>query len=250
MTTGDSTSGSRNLAEQYWTTMARTADLVRKLTALADRYDAAIAAGDREAADCGPRVALMRATAEAGRKLIRSRAPAAFPPREQPAVTDLERADRARSRDVSASSRDTAAQARDERATERDVRVRAVVQHGELDFSGRFLAACDRDSAAGDRADSLADRRAAQRDRDDSPPPVDLRTPARTYALLTGLEKRAVVRQAQGILMARTGLSAAEAFEALLLTATAPGTLDDVAAHVVDFGELPPLKVDDRHRHA
>jgi hypothetical protein len=95
MTTDKSTrgrTGSRDLAEQYWMTMARTADLVRKLTALADRYDAAIAAGERQAADCGPRVALMRATAEAGRQLIGSRAPVAVPRGEQPAVTDLERA--------------------------------------------------------------------------------------------------------------------------------------------------------------
>lgn len=235
--------GGLDLAEQYWTTMARTADLVRKLTALADRYDAEIAGGDQHTADCRRRVALMRATAEAGRQLIRSRAPHAFPVRQQSAPTALERSDGAHSRDVHASMRDAAAQVRDERARAPDARVRAVLEDQDADSSGRFLAACDRDASAGDRADSLADRREAQRDRDHRPPAMDLTTQTGTCSLVTRLEERVVVRQAQGILMARAGISAGEAFEALLLAATGAMTLDDVATHVVQHAELPPVHV-------
>lgn len=230
---------SRGLAQQYWTTMARTADLVRKLTALADRYEAALEDGGRPEAGTRHRVALMRATADAGRQLIRSRAPDAFPSAGQSAASPLERRDGAGSRDVRASGRDAAAQLRDERAAERDSRVRDITGDDDVDFSGRFLAACDRDDAAGDRADALADRRAAQRDRSHDGPGSSTDEQARTYALVTRLEERAVVRQAQGILMHRAGLTAGEAFEALLLAATGPMTLDSVAEHVVRESELP-----------
>lgn len=231
----------RELAEQYWTMMARTADLVRKLTSLADRYDAAVRDSDTRAADTRQKVALMRATAESGRRLIRSLAPPALPQEEQPVPPPEDRAEPARRRDVEASRRDARAEERDERATERDVRMRALTGDEDVDWAGRFLAACDRDAAAGDRADALADRRAAQGDRERTAPAraPGLDSQARTYALVTRLEERATVRQAQGILMERAGLTAGEAFEALLLAATGPLTLDGVAEHVIRRAELP-----------
>lgn len=231
----------QKLAEQYLATMARTADLVRKLTSLADRYDSAIQDGGARAEERRRIVALMRTTAESGRRLLRSAAPPALPLEERPAPSALERADRARSRDVQASRRDAAAQARDEHATERDARVRGVSRDEDVDWAGRFLAASDRDSAAGDRADALADRRAAQADRERTAPTrgLGLGDQASTHALVTRLAERAIVRQAQGILMERAGLSAGEAFESLLLAATGPMTLDSVADHVVRRGQLP-----------
>lgn len=240
MTTNQRTagrSGSGDLVE-LWTRLAGTANLVCRLTTLADRYEAAIAAGDRQAEEGRPLVVLMRVAAEAGRKLLRSHAPAASPVAEQPTATELQRSDRARSRDLEASARDAAAQVRDERATQRDVLVRAVLGDGDLDFAGRFLAACDRDSAAGDRADSLADRRASQRDREAHATTMNLTPQARAFSLVTRLEERAIVRQAQGILMARAGLSADEALQALL-TGTEPMTVDDVDAGVRDRAGLP-----------
>ena len=83
----------REAAEQYWTTMARTADLVRKLTSLADRYDAMQDGDDVQAADRRRRVATMRTTAESGRRLIHSLAPPAHAPRDHPTGPPLERAD-------------------------------------------------------------------------------------------------------------------------------------------------------------
>ena len=230
----------RDVVEQYWNTMARTADLVRKLTSLADRYDTTGHDDDPQAEDRRQRVALMRSTAESGRRLIRSAAPPALPQREQPPRSPLELTDRALMRDVLARDRDAAAQARDERATARDIRVRGVAGDEDPDVAARFLAACDRDAAAGDRADALADRRAAQQDRGRTAPPPGLDSQARTYALITQLEECAVIRQAQGILMQRAGLTAGEAFEALLLAANeGPLTLEGVADHVVRRAELP-----------
>lgn len=248
--TGDRVAG-RELAEQYLATMERTADLVRELTSLADRYDAAILDGDTRAADSRHQVTLMRAAAESGRQLIRSLEPPALPPGAQPRPSPLERADRARRRDVQASMRDAAAEARDERASKRDARVRALTGDEDVDWADRWLAACDRDAAAGDRADALADRRAAQADRALAvrtralavrTRAVGIDSQARTHALVTRLEERASVRQAQGILMQRAGLTAGEALEALLLAATGPMTLDCVADHVVCRGELPAVQ--------
>ena len=188
------TAAERELAEQYWTTMAHTAELVRKLTSLADRYEAAIVDGSLRAAHSRVRVALMRSTADSGRRLIRALAPP-VPLLEEPAGAS--------------------AAARTESAAE----VRAPRPD----------------------ADALADRRAAKADRHlaAAPPVLDLDSQARAYALVARLEERAVIRQAQGVLMARYGLTAAEAFEALLLAAGSATTLDGVAAQVVHQGRLP-----------
>lgn len=231
----------RELAEQYWAAMTRTADLVRKLSALADRYDASEEDGDPRAAGRRASAALMRTTAESGRRLLRSLAPPAFPSGEQPPASALEQADRARCRDLRAAGRDVTAEVRDERASTRDRSARAVTGDDDLGFAARFLAACDRDDAAGDRAAALADRRAAQTDRGRGATghPCDRHREAGAYALLTLLEDRVVVRQAQGVLMARAGMTAGEAFEALLLAATGPMTLDGVADHVLRRAELP-----------
>lgn len=188
------TATERELAEQHWATMAHTADLVRKLTTLADRYEAAIVDGSLRAAHSRVRVALMRSTADSGRRLIRALAPP-VPLLAEPAAASA--------------------------ATETESAAEVPARRPD--------------------ADALADRRAAKADRHlaAAPPVLDLDSQARKYALLTRLEERAVVRQAQGVLMARYGLTAAEAFETLLLAATSPTTLDSVAAQVVQQGGLP-----------
>lgn len=91
------------------TTAARTADLVRKLTALADRYDRAIQDGDVGAADRRRRVALLRGAAEAGRRLIPALAPSAPPLGEQPGIPG--RGDATADPDVPVCRRDAAAEA-------------------------------------------------------------------------------------------------------------------------------------------
>ena len=62
-------------------------------------------------------------------------------------------------RDAAASQRDASAEERDCRAVTRDRRARALDADGDPGFAARYLAAVDRDSAAGDRAEALADRK-------------------------------------------------------------------------------------------
>ena len=214
----------RELDDDYWATLARTADLVRKLTSLADRYDAVSDGdGDVRAAERRASVALLRTAAESGRQLIRSlEAPPSAPAGQEASPT--ERDDRSRVRDLRASGRDAAAERRDERASHRDAALRQAGGDRDPDFAGRLFAASERDEAAGDRAAALADRRAAADDRARSATRVvvDLDKHARAYAMITRPEERELVRQAQGILMARAGITAGEAFEALLLAAMGP----------------------------
>ncbi len=68
-------------------------------------------------------------------------------------------------RDAAASRRDAAAEARDYRAMVRDRRAREVCPDNDPGFAARFLAAVDRDSAAGDRAEAFADRKCARFER-------------------------------------------------------------------------------------
>jgi len=68
-------------------------------------------------------------------------------------------------RDAAASRRDAAAEARDYRAMVRDRRAREVCADNDPGFAARFLAAVDRDSAAGDRAEAFADRKCARFER-------------------------------------------------------------------------------------
>ena len=221
----------------YWQTLARTADLVRKLTSLADRYDEA-GDDDGRAAQRRASVALMRAAAESGRRLVNALVPPPATPASAHEASPEERADAARARDVRASARDAAAEIRDQRAAGRDRVVRRVGGDSDIDFSGQWLAACDRDEAVGDRAAAQGDRRAAADDRAvaASRVVVDLDKYANSYALITRLEEREIVRQAQGVLMARAGISAGEAFEALLLAAA---TLRPEAHPVTDTGTEP-----------
>lgn len=228
-------------AEDYRSAMVRTADLVRTLTELADRCDAPGNDGGAQTDKARAAAGLMRASAAAGRRLVRSLAPPGLPPGDPSPPSARERADRARHRDVQAAGRDAAAQARDERAAKRDVRERAVTGDGDLAFPNRFLAACDRDDAAGDRAEAHDDRRAAHADRVRAERPLPVPAQAPTYALIALLEQRVLVRQAQGVLMDRAGMTADDAFEALLVAATGPLTLDDVANHVLRRAELPAL---------
>ena len=62
-------------------------------------------------------------------------------------------------RDAAASQRDASAEERDCRAVTRDRRARELDADGDPGFAARYLAAVDRDSAAGDRAEALADRK-------------------------------------------------------------------------------------------
>lgn len=229
-TTGDTANSTvrHDPAQDYWQTLARTADLARKLTALADRYDLA-GDGDARAEERRASVALMRTVADSAHRLISSVTPP--PPAAAPhGPTSSERADGAQARDVRAAGRDAAADQRDERAVRRDRAVRRAGADGDADFAGRFLAACDRDDAVGDRAAALADRRAAAADRtvDAARVVVDLDKHARSYALVTLPEEQEIVRQAQGVLMARAGITAGEAFEALLLAAAGQLEADGV----------------------
>lgn len=234
----------RDLVDDHWATMARTADLVRKLTALADRYDARHDGDELRNERRRALTARMRGAAEAGRLLL----VVALPPEPAAAgphaVTDQERADRARSRDVQAARRDAAAQVRDERARDRDERLRGVADDGDADFPTRFLAACERDDAAGDRAAARSDRRSAAEDRAASVAPYgqDLEAQAQSYQLITRLEETAIVRQAQGILMAREGMTAGEAFQALLLASTGALSLEGVARGVVREAGVSPAR--------
>lgn len=240
----DTTTGTRtgqDLAAEHLATMARTADLVRKLTALADRYDAMHDDDGRAAARACLTVRL-RAAADAGRLLLRTSAPPVTPEAGVPVVSVQERADRAASRDVQAAGRDAAAESRDVQARHRDERLRGLDDDADACFPGRFLAACGRDDAAGDRAEAFADRRAAAADRAAAARPTGLGVNAQAagYALITRLEGRSFVREAQGVLMTRDGLSAGEAFETLMLSAALSScSLEAAADQVLRHAQVP-----------
>jgi len=106
-------------------------------------------------------------------------------------------------RDAAAAVRDAAAEARD-----------ADWPEEALDH-----AAMDRLHAADDRAHARADRQQSAQER---------------AQLAHGMERRTVIGQAQGLLMARFGISAEEAYEVLVSQSQHRGDkLHDVAAAVV-----------------
>ena len=144
-------------------------------------------------------------------------------------------------RDARASRRDAAAQRRDERAMGRDRAERARQGDNDRAFPDRFLSAGDRDEAAGDRAEARADRQAAERDRDAAAAPIatEVEGQAHSYAMVVGADARAVMREAQGVLMERAKMSAGESFAALRSAVTAELSLNAVARHVVAQGALP-----------
>jgi len=191
-----------------------TIDLVRHLTAMADRYDASAADGADERSGT---VALMRATVECGRRLIEALQPGAGTPLP-PVSAEADRDGRASARDEQADRRDGAAEARDVRASARDKRAAQAQEMADPGFSARFLSACDRDDAAGDRVAAQADRAEARRDRKAASAP-DVQVRRRPPSVDDLLDGRELVGQAQGLLMFQRGMTAAEASEALLLAA-------------------------------
>lgn len=157
------------------------------------------------------------------------------------------RAELARERDELAEQRDAAADARAgeallrrQRATDRDVaavqrdrRIREAHDDADPGFPSMFLSARDADASAGDRAASLSDERAARQDRDraredrqhaarqrdiaaDEAASAADRADREAADLRDGVETRTLIGQAQGLLMARHGISADEAFERLV----------------------------------
>lgn len=133
-------------------------------------------------------------------------------------VTD-DHDEQASNRDVRARDRDAEAQRRDETALRRDVRERLGTGDDDPGFPARFLSAGDRDDAAGDRADALRDRQEARSDRERSAAEreqhlADDRA-AGDRGFQQALEERAVIGQAQGLLMGDMGLTPDEAFDVL-----------------------------------
>lgn len=216
--------------------MAQTRDLAQKLTALADRYDALPTPlqplRERERS---VNIALMRLVAASGSRLATTWA---LCDQEQPERACGVPADpdaSARARDAQARCRDDAAERRDQRASVRDRQARADTADLDPGFPDRFLSADDRDDAAGDRAAALEDRVAARRDRElrsAGAPAEEQHTDPRR--LLEQLKAKETFHQAQGLLMARSGMTASDAFEALLRDAQQRGTsITEVAARLV-----------------
>jgi hypothetical protein len=211
-----------------------TAGLVWRLKQLADRYDGLPIPEDQELARARQRnIALMRETAASGRRLLAGLGPLAegqteWPASAQPGGND----ERARARDRQAAARDDRAEARDLRASLRDRD--AEGDDPDRGFASRFLAAGDRDDAAGDRAHAQADRDAARMERLQELSWWAAHGPPVGGTLMDHLDATAAVHQAQGLLMARSGIAAAEAFEALLLASRQQGMpLGEFAAQAV-----------------
>jgi hypothetical protein len=246
----DDASGQRDLCLEQWAAVASAADLARKATALADRYDALPDTGDAPAARRRESVARLRAAAASAQRLITSLlgALASESMRPEPApASAARRSEPADLRDAVAARRDRAAEARDLEASVRDRQSRGVNADLDPGFVDRFLSARDRDEAAGDRAAAFAHRRAARDDRVQADgylpsPPAEVRAGLR--GLFQRLDVGRTFHQAQGVLMARSGMSAAEAFEALLLTSEQQGVpLPETADRMVqDWPEPDPVR--------
>jgi hypothetical protein len=240
----------RTLCLEQWATVASAADLARKATALADRYDALPDSGDARASRRRESVARLRAAAASAQRLITALLDA-LPPEstwsEQAPPSALRRSEPADARDTVAARRDTAAEARDLEASMRDRQARRVGADLDPGFAHRFLSARDRDEAAGDRAVAFEDRRAARDDRvqaDEHVPSSPAEVGAGPHSLFERLDAGRTFHQAQGMLMARSGMSADEAFEALLLTSEQQGvSLPETAARLVqDWPEPDPVR--------
>lgn len=225
---------------EHWTVVASAADLARKATALADRYDALPDSDDARASGRRESVARLRAAAASAQHLITSLMgplPSESLRREPAPSSVARRREPADMRDAVAARRDRTADARDLEASRRDRRARGVSADLDPGFADRFLSARDRDEAAGDRALAFDDRLAARGDRvqaDGQMPTLaaELRTAPRSLFGRLGASR--TFHQAQGMLMARSGMSAAEAFEALLLAAVQQDvSLPETAVQVV-----------------
>lgn len=232
----------RPLRLEHWASVASAADLARKATALADRYDALPDVGDARAAARRESVVRLRAAAASAQRLITSlmgSLPLESTRREPAQVSAAARSGGVR--DALATRRDRAAEARDLKASVRDRRARVVSADGDAGFADRFLSACDRDEAAGDRASAMDDRAAAQDDQvagqSSWPSPAVVTAPSSAFERL---DAGRTFHQALGMLMARSGMSAAEAFEALLLTSVQQDlSLPEAATRVVQGGSWP-----------
>jgi hypothetical protein len=175
----------RALPLEHWADVASAADLARKATALADRYDALPGTSGARASQRRESVARLRAAAASAQ-----------------------------------------------------LYVHALTGPGPPESGAR-----DRDDAAGDRALAFEDRLAARGDRvqaEGQTPPPTSEVRAAPHRLFERLEAGRTFHQAQGILMARSGMSAAEAFEALHLASAQQGmSLPETAAQVVQEGSGP-----------
>lgn len=167
--------------------------------------------------------------------------------KERDALADA-RDDLADGREAAALARREQAAARDVAASVRDRRSREKHDDGDPGFADRFLSARDVDASAGDRADALTDERSAREDRrrsrEDRSRAADDRDAAETAAVATSrevaglreaLDRRTVIGQAQGLLMAQHGVTADEAF-ALLVQASQRRNVKvrDIAAQLVE----------------
>jgi hypothetical protein len=233
----------RTLGLEHWAVVVSAADLACKATALADRYDAMPDNGDARASGRRESVARLRAAAASAQLLITSLM--GFSPcaslRREPAPSSVARGrEPADLRAAMAARRDRAAEARDLEASVRDRQARGVSTDLDPGFADRFLSARDRDEAAGDRALALEDRLAAWDDRGQAggqvpSPPAEVR--AARHGLSERLDRGRAFHQAQGMLMARSNMSAAEAFEALLLASVKQDvSLFETAGRVVQEG--------------
>lgn len=162
-------------------------------------------------------------------------------------------------RDAAADAREVAALRRRGRAGDRDVAAserdrcsRMAHDDGDPGFPHRFLSGRDVDASAGDRADALSDERSAHRDRqrsgedrqrasDDREAATEAAQAAADEAaeeadhLREGMDSRTVIGQAQGLLMAKHGITADEAFDRLVTTSQGGDNLKvrDVAARLI-----------------
>ncbi len=227
------------LSLEQWLTVASAADLARKATTLADRYEALPDSGDARAARRCESVARLRASVASAQLFIASLV-GPWPSqgrRQEPAPSSGSGQGPADLRDTAAARRDLDADGRDLKASERDRQARRVSDDLDPQFADRFMAARDRDDAADDHAFAREDRLAARGDRlraEEQLPSPAAEAGDAPGSLSERLEAGRTVHQAQGMLMARSGLSASEAFEALLLVSTQQGmSLPETAVRVV-----------------
>jgi len=236
----------RTLGLEHWAVVASAAPLACKATARADRYDALPDSGDVRASGRRESVARLRAAAASAQLLITSLMgflPCASPRRE-PAPSSVARGRESTDiRAAVAARRDRAAEARDLEASMRDRRARGVSADLDPGFADRFLSARDRDEAAGDRVLALEDRLDTRDETGQAggrvpPPPAEVRAAA--HSLSERLDAGRAFHQAQGMLMTRSGMSAAGAFEALLLASVEQDvSLFETAGRVVQEGSWP-----------
>ncbi|MDQ3503080.1 MAG: hypothetical protein M3486_05650 [Actinomycetota bacterium] len=202
----------RTLGLEHWAVVASAADLAHKATALADRYDALPDSGNARAPGRRESVARLRAAAASAQLLITSLlgfSPCASLPRA-PAPSSV------------------------------------ALGHEPTDI--RAAVAARRDRAAEARVLAFEDRLATRDDRGQAggrvpSPPAEVR--AVPHSLSERLDAGRAFHQAQGMLMARSDMSAAAAFEALLLASVQQDvSLFETVGRVVQEGSWPDPRPD------